>query len=107
MFGQDRHAAEELDERREDFRRDHLHREVVHFGHREVLAANAEQVVGGLVELRVIHDVVPGEDDVVGGERFAVAPAHARAQLEGPRLLVGRDGPRFGQAGAGLLRGPV
>ena len=45
MFGQDRHAAEEFDERGEDLRRDHLHREVVHFGHREVLAADAEQVV--------------------------------------------------------------
>ena len=107
MFGQDRHAAEELEERRENLRRDHPHREVIHFGHREVLAADAEQVVGGLVELGVVHDVVPGEDDIVGRERFAVAPAHALAQFEGPRLLVRRDRPGLGQAGAGLLRGPI
>ena len=107
MLGQDRRPAEKLDERRENLRGDHLHRKVVHFGHREIPAADAEQVKGEPVEFRTIHDLVPGEDHIVGRQWLAIAPAHALAQFEGPRLLVQGDRPRLGQARARFLGGHI
>ena len=62
---------------------------------------------------RGIARVLPGEDDVVGGEGLAVVPFHALLQLPGHRLAVGgeravlaaRDRSRPGSA-AGCPRRP-
>ena len=93
MFGQDRHAAKELHERRKNLRRHHSDGEVIDLAYGERLAADAEQVVRDVVEPRVGHDVVPGKHDIVGGQGCAVAPMHACPELEGPCLLIRRDGP--------------
>ncbi len=62
------------------------------------------RVVGELV----LHDVVVGEGDVFGGQRHAVLPFDARADVERPDLAVGGRRPAVGEpCGRGALRVPV
>ena len=97
MLRQNRHRAERLDERGENIRGHHAHREIVHFRHREVFPVDHEQVARHVVDLRIVDHIVPGEDHVIGGQRLAVVPAQAPAQFEGPRFLVRLHAPRFGE----------
>ena len=46
---------------------------------------------------RLAHQHVEGAFDVGGGERLAVMPLDALAQLEGQRLVVAAPGPAFGE----------
>jgi len=52
---------------------------------------------------RIVHDVIPGKDDVISRERTAVRSSAHPDGVEGPGLLVGRGRPGFGQARAGFL----
>ena len=56
----------------------------VHGGDLLVAVAGADLVVG-------LHDRLPGVLDVGRGDRLAVVPGDALAQLVGDRLAVGRD----------------
>ncbi len=47
----------------------------------------------------VVDDGIEGEGDVARRERLAVLPLDARADVEGPRLLVGRELPVLGEPG--------
>jgi len=47
-----------------------------------------------------IHDLLVGEDDVLGRERLAVGPPHAVAQVEGVRQFIAGDAPACGQVGS-------
>ena len=48
-----------------------------------------------------VHGRLEGELDVLGGQRRAVAPLHAFAQVEGDRLAVGAGLPAFAPGAAG------
>jgi hypothetical protein len=89
MFRHDINPGPEKDEKGSiDFRRDDTNGIVVHFGDGEVFPVDAKLVDGHVDDVGVVNDVVPGEDDVVGIEWMAIAPAEAFAQAEGPGLVV-------------------
>ncbi len=58
--------------------------------HRELrqLAAGLPAGVDDRRDLGVVDDIVPEEREVRGGERLAVAPPHALAQVEGQRARI-------------------
>src|SRR5262249_37665933 len=51
----------------------------VHPADLKALSVSLEQVECLLIEFRIVHDLVPGEDHIVGRERLAIAPAQSTA----------------------------
>ena len=89
-------AAEIFEEGSVNLRSDHADGEVDHFGHFNFFACNKKDIGGDVTDLGIVHDVVPGEEDVVGCERLAVTPADTGAQVEGPGLLIRSNRPGLG-----------
>ncbi len=71
-------------------------------GHLGVIEARIEvagaEVPGALVLGDGVDRQLPGEARILGGRRLAVGPRHALADVEGPRLPVGRALPAVGEA---------
>ena len=107
VFGQDRHAAKKLEEGRIHIRRDNAHGQRIKICDCKVFTTDLKHPVGDPVELRIVHEFVPSEGDVLSRQRLAIAPAHPRAELERPALLIRRNGPRFGQTRACFLSGLI
>ena len=107
MLGQNPHSAKKLQERSEHFGRNNSDRVIIEFCNFEVFAVDPENVVGALIYVRVVHQLIPGEEDIVGIERLAITPIHPVPQLESPGLLVRLNRPGFSQPRPGLLSQPV
>ena len=93
VFGQNGHRAKELQKRSVNPRRHNTDRNRIKVSNCEILSLDLKQSIGETVELGVVHNVVPGKNNIFGSEEMPVAPAQAPAELEGPGLLIRLDGP--------------
>src|SRR5690242_5473665 len=82
VLRQNPNRAEKLQKWRKNLRRNNSHGVVIYPGDFEIFVVYPEDIVSALVDLRIVHDLIPGEEDIVRIERFAIAPIDAAPQFE-------------------------